>query len=152
MKISKRDLLSCSSALNEMANMKMGPALAFTVAKNLVRIAEIVEAIQKSYRPVEGWNELLEERRELIKEYNGSMQPNGGFVVPPDLRPEFEKAFNSLNSKHQDVVDSQAAYDKDFEEDLDTKTEVDLEKIDIDKMGVDIEPSKLVVLLKAGLI
>ncbi|NNL43299.1 MAG: hypothetical protein HKO79_12490 [Desulfobacterales bacterium] len=151
MEITKQALLNVSGVLGEMVKTRMRPQLAYIVAKNHVKINEQVELIRTSYVPIDGWQEVLKARQEALSTHQATQHPNGGYQVPPDQQKGLEDTMKAIDAAHKDIIEAQAKYDEEFNADLQTMVEVDLEKIKSEDLSEDVEPMKLVSLMQAGL-
>ena len=151
MKIKRSDVLVLENVFTGMLQEKMNPDMAFTIASNVVSISEAAEKIRKSWKPVEGHDAYEKERTKLLDSI-GKADAAGKYSFSPDQAVEFNKLQDALNEKHAGVVKAQADYVEKFNEMLEKNIEVDLEKIKLKELGVDIEPAKLVIMIKAGII
>jgi hypothetical protein len=151
MKIKRSYVLTLESVFTGMLQEKMNPDMAYTIASNVVVIAEGAEKIRKSYKAVTGHDEYEKERTALLNSI-GKADPNGRYQFSPDQAVEFKKLEEALNEKNVDVISAQAEYTKKFDKMLENDIELDLDKINLKEMTVDIEPAKLVIMIKAGII
>jgi len=151
MKIKRSDVLVLENVFTGMLQEKMNPELAFTIASNVVVIADHAEKIRKSWKPVDGFEAYETERKELLDKI-GKSDDSGRYSFSPDQAVEFKKLEDELNETHADVVKDQAGYAKKFNLMLEKDIEIDLEKINLKEMTVNIEPAKLVIMIKAGII
>jgi hypothetical protein len=151
MKIKRSDVLVLENVFTGMLQEKMHPDLAYAIASNVVVISEGAEKIRKSYKPVDGHDVYEKERTKLLNKI-GKADANGRYSFSPDQAVEFKKLEEELNKTHADVIKDQAEYTKKFNLMLEKDIKLDLEKINLKEMTVDIEPAKLVILIKAGII
>ena len=67
MKIKRSEVLGLEAILNSMMEMPLDPEVAYKVASNVILASEEVEKIRKSYRVVEGYDEVEKLRTETIE-------------------------------------------------------------------------------------
>jgi len=151
MKIKRSDVLVLENVFTGMLESKMNPDMAYIIASNVVVIAEGAEKIRKAYKPVEGYDVYEKERMKLLNSV-GKADTSGRYAFSPEQAVEFNKLQEKLNEKHANIVAAQAKYTETFNKMLEKNIELDLEKINLKEMTVDIEPAKLVIMIKAGII
>ena len=151
MKIKRSDVLVLENVFTGMLEEKMSPDMAYTIASNIVVISEGAEKIRKSYKAVDGHDIYEKERTDLLNKI-GKADANGRYSFSPDQAVEFNELQEVLNLKHADVIAEQNKYTESFNKMLEKDIELDLEKINLKELTVDIEPAKLVIMIKTGII
>jgi hypothetical protein len=150
MKIKRSEVLRLEGAFSSLLEVRLEPSAAFKVASNAILANELAEKIRKTYKPVDGHEEYVKKRNEILSEF-GSVE--GGVTVPAARADEITKKLKSLADEHTDVIDEQEAYTEKFNKLLDVEAEIGFEKIKLEELQVDgIEPSKLVPLIQNGII
>ena len=152
MKIKKKDMLNLSGVLSELVQNRMKPQLAYIVAKNHVLVNAEVDIIRSAYKPVKGWDKVVKARQEVFKELGAQTKDGQVFSVTEDKRNELSSRMAEIDNEFADTIEAQGEYDEEFNESLEDHVDIDIEKISLDEMTGDIEPSKLVTLMTAGLI
>jgi hypothetical protein len=151
MKIKRSDVLVLETVFTGMLQEKMNPELAYTVASNIVSISECAEKIRKSYKPVDGFDIYEKERQELLNTI-GKADASGRYSFSPDQAVEFKKLEEGLKEKHAGVIEDHEKYTEKFNEMLEKTADIDIEKLKLKELTNDIEPAKLVIMIKAGII
>jgi hypothetical protein len=151
MKIKRSDVLVLENVFTGMLQEKMSPDMAYKIASNVVFVSECAEKIRKSWKPVEGHDAYEAERKELLDKI-GKADANGRYSFSPDQAVEFNKLQEELNSNYSAILLAQKEYTESFNEMLEKNADVDIEKINLKEMTADIEPAKLVIMIKAGII
>jgi hypothetical protein len=151
MKIKRSDVLVLENVFTGMLESKMSPDMAYTIASNVVAISECAEKIRKSYKPVDG-HEVYEKERTKLLNSIGKADAGGRYSFSPEQAVEFNKLQEGLNEDYADVIAAQAKYTEKFNDMLEKNADVDIEKINLKEMTADIEPAKLVIMIKAGII
>lgn len=151
MKIKRSVILSLEQVLTGMLETPMAPELSFKIASNVVAVSEVAEKIKKSYQPVEGFDVYESERRKLLEEIAGA-SPNGQYQLTPEQAKEFNEKLLIVDEEYKDVIEKQKAYAEKFEAMLEKDHEINVEKIDIKDMKANIEPAKMVILVKSGIL
>jgi len=150
MKIKRSEVLRLEGAFSSLLEVKLEPSAAFKVASNVILANELAEKIRKTYKPIDGHEEYVKERAEILSEFSSV---DGGVTVPADRAAEVSSKLKALTDKHQDVIDEQEAYTEKFNKLLDVESEIGFEKIKLEELQVDgIEPLKLVPLIQNGII
>jgi hypothetical protein len=151
MKIKRSDVLVLENVFTGMLEEKMSPDMAYTIASNIVAISECAEKVRKSYKSVKGYDVYEKERTKLLNQV-GKADASGRYSFSPDQAVEFKKSEEGLNEKYADVIAEQKKYTEKFNEMLEKNADVDIEKINLKEMTAEIEPAKLVIMIKAGII
>jgi hypothetical protein len=151
MKIKKSAVLVLEGVFTGMLEDKMDPELAYKIASNSVVLAEGADKIRKSYKPVVGFDVYEKERKKLLDEI-GKCDADGRYQFDPKQAIEFNEKQEILNKKHEAVVEEQEEYTKKFNLMLEKDIELDLDTIKLKEMTARIEPAKLVIMIKSGII
>ena len=151
MKIKRSDVLVLENVFTGMLQEKMNPDMAYVVASNVVVISESAEKIRKSWKPVDGF-EAYEIERKALLDTIGRSDAGGRYSFSPDQAVAFKKLEEDLKEKYADIVEAQEKYSEKFNEMLEKTADVDIEKIKLKELTVNIEPAKLVIMIKAGII
>ena len=151
MKIKRSDVLLLENVFTGMLQEKMNPDMAYKIASNVVIVAECAEKIRKSYKPVDGFSVYEAERKELLDKI-GKADASGRYSFSPAQAVEFKKLEEDLKEKNAAVIEAHEEYTEKFNQMLEKTADVDVEKINLKEMTVDIEPAKLVIMIKAGII
>lgn len=150
MKIKRSEVLKLEGAFSSLLEIRIEPAAAFKIASNLILANDISEKVRKSYKPVDGHEEFVKKRRDILSGF-GSV--NGGVSVPAGKADAVKKKLDDLADENADMIDAQKEYDDKFNEVLEFEDDVNFEKITMDELMIDgIEPSKLVSLIQNGII
>ena len=151
MKIKRSDLIVLKNAFKGMLEDRMNPELAFKIASNVIVVSEGAEKIRKAYKPVDGFKAYESERNKLIVRL-GTPTGDGKHSFLPKQAAEFNKLQVDLDEKHADVLKEQAEYTDEFNKMLDKKIELNIERINLKELTADIDPAKLVIMIKSGVI
>jgi hypothetical protein len=122
------------------------------VASNVILANELAEKIRKTYQPVLGYSEIEKWRNDIVKEGGGQQQQNGSFSIPANKAKAIGEELESLNEKNKDVIERQKDYQEKFDELLAQETDVDFKTIDRKELTAAIEPAKLVLMIKTGIL
>jgi hypothetical protein len=152
MKLKRSDVFGLEAAFNSLMETLLDPEVAYKVASNGILANELAEMIRKTYKSVEGYEEIEKWRSEIVKEGGGKRQQNGSFTIPADKAKIIGEKIEALNEKNKGVIENQAAYQKKFDELLDKETDVDFKTIDRKELTEKIEPGKLVLMIKTGIL
>jgi len=152
MEIKRSDIFGLDAAFGLLMKVKLDPEVAYKIAYNAIVSNGIVERIRKSYKSVDGFDEVEQLRSDIIINGGGQRQANGSFSIPADNADAISKAVEAFNDQHRDVIDAQDAYNKEFDELLGHCTHVAFEIIDRKELTAAIEPEKLVLMIKTGIL
>jgi hypothetical protein len=152
MKLKRSEVFGLEAAFNSLMETLLDPEVAYKVASNAILASELAEKIRKTYKPVEGYKEVEEWRSDIVKEGGGKRQQNGSFTIPADKAKAIGEKIEALNEKNKGVIEGQAAYQEKFNELMDKETDVDFKTIDRKELTAKIEPGKLVLMIKTGIL
>ena len=152
MKIKRSEVLGLESVFNSMMEMPLDPEAAYKVASNLILASEETEKIRKSYKTVEGYNDVEKLREKTIVGLGGERQPNGSFTLPAENAEKIRAAIDTINEEHSAVIEKQNDYQEKFNALLDKNIDVDFEVINREELTAKIEPGKLVLMIKSGIL
>ena len=152
MRVKRSEVLGLESILNSMMEMPLDPEVAYKVASNVILASEEVEKIRKSYRTVEGYDEVEKLRTETIQKLGGERQPNGSFTLPAEKAEEIRAAIDNINEANKETIEKQNDYQEKFNVLLDETINVDFEVINREELTAKIEPGKLVLMIKTGIL
>jgi len=152
MKLKRSEAFSLENAFNSLMEMRLDPEVAYKIASNGILANEEAEKIRKSYKPVDGFNEVESLRSEIITKSGGKRQDNGSFSIPSDKADAISNEVEAFNEEHKVVIDEQRAYQEKFDEMLNEDVEIAFETIDRKDLTVSIEPKKLVLMIRTGIL
>ena len=152
MKLKKSEVFGIESVLNSLMETPLDPEVAFKVASNVILASETTEAVRKSYKPVDGYEDIEKLRNELIEKSGGERTPNGQFTLPAEKAAEIGKAVEAFNAEHKDIVEKQKAYQEKFDAMLDKNVDIDFKIINRKELTAEIKPGQLVLLIKVGML
>ena len=154
--MTKQETLSLFRALNALVGLK-GVAFSYAVAKNLRRLGEEVESIQKASETSKEFNEYETARIELAKK-NAKKDADGkpvteeekdekGKVVSTTFVIEnqktFDKELEALRATHKEALDGRQKQIDEFNALLDEKSDVELHKIKLSDVPQDITTEQM---------
>lgn len=152
MKLKRSYVFGLEAAFNSLMEVKLDPDVAYKVASNVILASELVEKIRKTFNPVDGFEDVEKLRNDLIEKSGGIRQKNGSFTIPADKAKEIGEVIEAFNEENKEILDNQADYRKKFDELLDKDTDVDFKTIDRKELTGEIEPGKLVLMIKTGIL
>ena len=152
MKIKRSEVLGLESVFNSMMEMPLDPEAAYKVASNVILASEETEKIRKSYKAVKGYGDVENLRAETIKKLGGERQPNGSFTLPAEKAEEIRAAIDRINEANEITIKKQNDYQEKFNALLDKTIDVDFEVINREELTAKIEPGKLVLMIKSGIL
>ena len=152
MKIKRSEVFGLDAAFGSLMKVRLDPEVAYKIASNVILSNGIVEKIRKSYKSVDGFDKAEQLRSDLIINGGGQRQADGSFSIPADRADAISKAVEAFNEEHKEVIEAQDAYKKKFDELLDKDTDVDFKTIDRKELTAAIEPEKLVLMIKTGIL
>ena len=152
MKLKRSEVFGLENAFNQLMQARMNPNVAYNVASNGILAHEEAETIRKSYQPVDGFEEFEKLRSEIISKAGGEREANGSLTLPADKAAAISGVLEKLNEEHKDVVDAQAVYQKEFNAMMENEVDVEFKTINRKELTAEIEPGKLVLLIKTGIL
>jgi hypothetical protein len=152
MKLKRSEVFGLEAAFNALMEIKLEPEVAYKMASNSILANELAEKVRKSYQPVEGYNDIEKLRNDLIADSGGVRQPNGTYTVPSDKAEEIEAVVEKFNKEHQAIIDAQTAYRKKFDVLMEKDTDVAFKTITRKELTGVIEPGKLVLMIRTGIL
>ena len=152
MKIKRSEVFGLENAFNSLMEVRLDPEVAYKIASNGIIANELADKIRKTYTPIDGYGEIEEQRREIIIKAGGKKEPNGTFAVNPDQANRITSEVKAFEEKHKVIIDAQKRYQEKFNEFLDKKVDVDFKTIERKELTAAIEPAKLVLMIKVGIL
>ena len=152
MKLKRSEVMELDNVFKSLMEMKLEPTTAFKIASNSILSSELADKVRKSYKPVDGHEEVEKLRSEFLKDLGATHNPAGGFTIPAELAYTVGAQIDKFNKEHADVLEAQREYDEKFKRVLDHEVEIEFEKIKLEELTVEIEPGKLVRMIKTGII
>jgi predicted nuclease with TOPRIM domain len=152
MKLKRSEVFGLETVFNSLMEIKLEPEVAYKMASNAILANELAEKVRKSYQPVEGYEDIEKLRNDLIADSGGARQPNGAYTIPADKAKEIEVEVEKFNEEHKHVIDEQTAYRKKFDALMDKDTDVAFKTITRKELTGAIEPGKLVLMIKTGIL
>jgi hypothetical protein len=152
MQLTKSEVFEVENVLNSLMEVKLDPEVAFKVASNLILAMDFVAKIRKSYQAVDGYKEVEKLRNELFVELGATAKPDGSFTIPADKAKAAGERMDAFNTLNKDVIDEQNAYQVKFDEMLSKIVELDFKIINRKELTAEIEPGKLVTMIKVGML
>ena len=152
MKLKRSEAFGLENAFNSLMEMRLDPEVAYKIASNGILANEVAETIRKSYKPVDGYKEVEDLRRGILDKAGAKPAENGTYSVTPESATKVNADLKALNEEHKVVIDEQKAYQEKFDEMLKDTVEIAFETIDRKDLTVSIEPMKLVLMIKTGIL
>ena len=152
MKLRRSQVLGLENAFNALMEMRLDPEVAYKVASNGILANELSEKIRKSYKPVDGYNEVEDLRRDVLNKSGSKPEANGSYSVPSAVATQVGVDLEAINEKHKVVLDEQKAYQAKFDEMLGKTVEIAFETIERKELTGSIEPMKLVLMIQTGIL
>jgi hypothetical protein len=152
MKIKRSDVFGLEKVFNSLMEAPLDPEVAYKVASNGILASEFTEKIRKSYKAVEGYDEIQKLRADLIKNGGGEAQTNGSFSIPPEKAAAISAALETFGEEHKAILEAQDEYQAKFDAMLDKESDVDFKTINRKELTTAIEPGKLVLMIKVGIL
>jgi len=152
MKLKKSEVFGLESVLNSLMETLLDPEVAYKVASNVILASEITEAVRKSYKAVDGYEEIEKLRIDLIEKSGGKRESSGQFTLPAEKAAEIGEKIEAFNAEHKDTIEKQKAYQTKFDAMLDKAVEIDFKIINRKELTAEIKPSQLVLMIKTGML
>jgi predicted nuclease with TOPRIM domain len=152
MKLKRSEVFGLETVFNSLMEIKLEPEVAYKMASNAILANELAEKVRKSYQPVEGYEDLEKLRNDIIKNAGGEQQQNGAYTIPAEKAKEIEVEVEKFNEENKEVLEKQTAYRKKFDELMDKDTDVAFKTITRKELTGAIEPGKLVLMIRTGIL
>ena len=152
MKLKRSQVLGLENAFNALMEMRLDPEVAYKIASNGILANEVAEKIRKTYKPVDGYKEVEDLRKGILEKAGAKPEANGTYSVTPESATQVNADLEALNREHKVVIDEQKAYQEKFDEMLNETVEIAFETIDRKDLTVSIEPKKLVLMIRSGIL
>lgn len=152
MLLSKNNILKLSVIFKSLLEERMSPETSFIIASNFVELNSVTEKIRKSYNQVEGYGEFVKERDDILMDLGTGVGNDGRITIAGDKAAYLKNKLNELSEKHSKTLSSHDEYEKEFNKMLSKEIEIDVQKINKKELPEKIEPSKLVELIRSGLL
>jgi len=154
--MTKQEVLTLFRALNALSGLK-GVAFSYAVAKNLRRLGEDVESMQKASELSKEFNEYETARIELAKEH--AKKDADGKPVTEDEKDDngkvisttyvianqkaFDKELEALRATHKEALDARQKQIDEFNALLNEESDVELHKIKLADVPQDITTEQM---------
>lgn len=148
----RKDLLGFHKGLLS-ASKFSGVKFAYAVARNLSKISEEMEALQKAQMPSDAFLKYDKERVELVLKYaerdtqGNPVVVNNQYTILSKKKMEFEAKGAELEASHKDVLDAYKAHQKEFDALLEGSCEFNLVKVKSEVLPEDITGETLSLIL-----
>lgn len=152
MKMTKAEVFGIEKVLGSLLEVKLDPEVAFKVASNTILASEFVETIKKSYQAVKGYQEVIDNRNKLLVDIGATAQEDGSFSLPTEEAAGANEKIEAFNLEHKDLIDEQNEYQAKFDKMLGKETAIDFKIINRKELTAEIEPGKLVLMIKVGML
>ena len=152
MKLRRSQVLGLENAFNALMEMRLDPEVAYKIASNGILANEVAEKIRKTYKPVDGYKEVEDLRKGIFEKAGAKLGANGTYSVTHESATQLNADLEALNEERKVVIDEQKAYQAKFDEMLEEIMEIAFETIYRKDLTVSIEPMKLVLMIKTGIL
>lgn len=144
--MTKQEMFTLYKSLNQLGQLK-GVKFAYAVSRNLKKIQPEIDAMDKSFEPSEDFKKFDEERVELAKTHakkdaNGEPETKNNQFIMED-QAVFEVEFTALREKYAEAVKEREDQAKEYDELLKTESSVELYKVKLENVPVDITAMQL---------
>jgi single-stranded DNA-specific DHH superfamily exonuclease len=152
MKLKRLDIFGLEKVFTSLMENPLDPDVAYKVASNLILAGEFTEKIRKSYKAIEGYDKVQEARAKLLNDNGGIARADGSYEIPNELLSKMNELLEAFATEHKELLDKQAEYQAKFDELLEKESDVDFKTIDRKELTGEIEPGKLVLMIKTGIL
>jgi len=152
MKLTKKAILGLGPVIEQMLSTRMAPVISLAIAANHVALKGHIEAIRSAYKPVDGWDEVVSERRAAFEKVGAKPNRNGSYNITPEQSKELDPLMEQIDNDFDTIIKAQDQYDKEFNDALEEKIDIALQVIPAEHLSQDIEPIKLLPLIESELI
>jgi len=151
----KKEVVALYQGLNRVGNLS-GVKFAYAVSRNLAILKPEIEALEKITEPTDEYKKFDEERVKLVEKFalkddKGkakmvSMKENPQlteYVVDPLKQEELNKEFEDLKNEYKEAVEGRENQIKEYNELLNTESEIQLHKISQSEVPNQITASQM---------
>lgn len=150
MNLKKSEIVGLETVFNGLMEIRLKPDVAYKVASNAILANEFASRLRKAYKPVEGYEEIEKLRQKIFNDAGAIPSGNGTLTISPEKAVGVREKIDAFNEEHKDLIGAQDEYQKEFNELLEAEESIAFETIDRKDLTVEIEPSKIVLMIKTG--
>ena len=149
-KLKKKNLLDLFENLQKLSNLK-GVKFSYAIARNVVIVRREVEAIEESLKPFDEFVEYEKERIELAKKHSEKDEKGNPKTATENKRQifvmkdksKFDKEFEKFKAKHKVTLDKRQKQIDEYNEFLETETDIEFFKIKLNDVPEDISVEQM---------
>ena len=152
MKLKRVDVFGLEQVFTALLEKPLEPDVAYKVASNSILAGEVTGKIRKTYKAVDGYTELQAARAKVLSDNGGIAKADGSFEIPDEHLEKITELLEAFTAENKELLDKQTEYQEKFDELLEKESDVDFKTIDRKELTGAIEPARLVLMIKTGIL